>query len=327
MIETHKEQRRLLARAIERGRISHAYLFAGPEGAGKRTLALEFAASLLCENRAFPPCRTCHACPRVLAEKHPDVVRAQIDGRNIKIQEIRDLNSRLHLHSYEGGYKLGLVFQAELMNEASQNAFLKFLEEPTPETVLIMTTANLNRLLPTIISRCLVLRIPPLPDSVIVELLKKERGLDRDQAGLVAALAQGNARRALDFDLELVLDFRKDILKKLLGLGMNDRIAIMEFAESLVKSSYVDEAIFDLLAGFYSDVLHKKLGVERIRNRDLMEEVEIQAEAMHTKEIIQKMEMIHNAQVRASGNANQKLNWEILTMSIAGVEAAGVSAL
>lgn len=327
MIETHPAQRRLLDRALKSGRLAHAWLFAGPEGSGKRTLAREFATALMCQAGSFPPCRDCGPCRRALNGTHPDVIVVEPEGKSIKIDGIRGLTSRLNLHSFEGGRKVGLVLEAELMNESSQNAFLKTLEEPPSDTVLIMTAANLNRLLPTIISRCQVMRIPPLPDSVIVELLKQERGLDNEQALLVAALSGGNARKSLDMDLEFVVEFRKELVRRILSLDPADRVAMLNFAENMEKASRdrAGDAVFDLLSAFYRDVLHLRLGKDRIRNQDLRGEAEQLAAALGPAEILDKMETIARARLRAAGNANVKLNWEILTMTLAGVEGAEIS--
>jgi DNA polymerase-3 subunit delta' len=327
MIETHPAIRRLLARVLERGRLAQAYLFAGPEGAGKRTLAREFAAALVCERGAFPPCRQCGPCKRALAGNPPDVMAVEPEGKNIKIDSIRGLASRLNLHAYEGGRKVALVVSAELMNDHSQNAFLKTLEEPPADTVLIMTAANLNRILPTILSRCQVTRVPPLPESVIIEMLGHERGITGPDAVLIAALSEGNARKALDMDLEFVVEFRKQMVRRIVSLTPADRVAILEFAETMEKASRGQPVndIFDLLIAFYRDALHLRLGRGRIANQDLRAEAEQQAMARPPGAALSKMETITRARARADGNANLKLNWEILTMALAGVEGAEIT--
>lgn len=320
MITTHPKERQLLARSLSRDKVSHAYLFSGPEGAGKRTLALEFAASLVCETRSFPPCAECSACRRVSSKTHPDVSMVEAATRNILISQILELRSGLHYMSFEGGYKVGIVPEAERMNSHAQNAFLKTLEEPPSETVLILTTTNLSRLLPTIISRCQLLRLGPLPETVIEDLLTNVAGLDQEQARLMATLAQGNATRALDMDMEFVLGFRKDMISRLLELDCEDRISMLDFAEDLSRVSHPIETVLDLLSSFYRDVLHLKLGRNRIMNTDLIKDVTRQAKRTSTKRILGQLEIIHMARGRAAGNANPRINWEILTMALKGVQ-------
>jgi DNA polymerase-3 subunit delta' len=323
--EIHSPWRRLLSLALARGRVAHAYLLAGPEGAGKRTLAREFARGLLCERRTFPACRECRACRRVSSDTHPDLHWVTPEGRSVKIDSVRELCAQLTLHSFEAGYKVGIVAEAERMTVEAQNAFLKTLEEPTPDTVLILTASNLNKLLPTIISRCQVLRLGPLPETVIALLVAAQRGLDPATSRLVAALAQGNAHKALEMDLDLVVEFRRRMIQKLLALKSSDATAILEWAEDLGNSGYAPEDILDLLLSFYRDALLLKLGLKTIANPDLGPELTQEATNKDSLTLLQYMETIHQARSRATANANPRLNMEILAMSLKGIPGAEIS--
>lgn len=324
MLTAHPLARKLLSRALERSRLSHAYLLSGPPGAGKRTLAREFAASLFCETGNFPPCNQCDSCRRVTAGVHPDLSLIEADGKNIKIEAIRELSSRLHLHSYEGGMKAAIIPEAERMTESAQNAFLKTLEEPPPDTVLIMTSTNLSRLLTTISSRCQIIRLGKLPERIIARLVTEQRDLDQEKAKLIASLSQGDARRALDMDLEFVVGFRKEMIEGLLALESEDVIAILDYAEDMARSGQPAEAMLDLFSGFYRDVMHIKLGMEDIWNSDLETQAKAEARSSSLSMIIEKMAMVHTARTRGQGNANPRLNWEILTMALKGVQGAEI---
>ncbi|MFO8056452.1 MAG: DNA polymerase III subunit delta' [bacterium] len=327
-VQTHNTIRKLLARALREEKICHAYLVAGPEGCGKRTMARELATALVCERRTFPPCGRCGPCRRVSAGNHPDVTQVEPETRNILIRQIRELAGRLHYHSFEGGYKAGIIPDCEMMTEKAQNAFLKTLEEPPADTVLILTTTNLSKVVPTIQSRCQIVRLGPLPTSLIKELVEKQRGLSPEDAELVACLAQGNARRALDMDLSLVVDSRKELLKKLISIEPDDRVGMLNFAESLAKDDLPQDFLLDLLAGFYLDVLYVKLGKTNIRNRDLLEEAGRQARKTPLQTIISRVEYAQRARDRIYlYNSNPRLTWEVLTMSLLGLEGAKVNAL
>jgi len=323
MKETHPEARRLLKRAREKDRLAHSYLLAGPEGAGKRTLAIEFAASLVCEKKSFPPCGLCSSCRRAPEGTHPDVHIVRAEGRNIRIDEVRALSSALHYHSYEGGFRAGVVIEVQRMTEEAQNAFLKTLEEPPDDTLLVLTATNLSRLLPTIISRCQVMRLGPLPTSLIAQMVEEKLGLSREEASLVSALSQGNARRALEADPSFVIEFRKKMIQKLLKLDPRDQVAILDFAEDMSKADRPVEELMDLLAGFYRDVLHQKLGTGQMWNTDIAELVSVEAKNSALRDIMEQNRMIHAARTRAvEYNANVRLNWEILAMGLRGVEGA-----
>ncbi len=324
-ITTHKTVRRLLTRAVRADKICHAYLIAGPEGCGKRTLAREMACALVCETRAFPSCGECGPCRRMAAGNHPDVTEIEAEGKYIKIDQLREYAKALHYHSFEGGYKVGIIPECEMMREEAQNAFLKTLEEPPPDTVLILTTTNLSKIVPTIQSRCQLIRLGPLPLSVIKELVAKERDLDPEKAELVASLAQGNAVRALDMDLGMVVDKRKEIILKLLEIGPDDRTAILDFAEKLSKDESSQAFLLDLLTGFYLDVLYMKLGKTDIRNKDLFEQAGREARKTPLKTIISRVESARRARdMIYLSNANARLTWEVLTMSLKGVPGAEV---
>ena len=326
LIETHPAARRLLARAFAHGKLAHAYLFAGPEGAGKRTLARQLAAALVCAERTFPACGRCEACRRVEAGKHPDVIELMPENiRTYAIVQVRDLIARLQIHSYEDGYKVVIIANADrLLREDAQNAFLKTLEEPPSNTALILTAANLPRLLPTIISRCQLLRLGPLPTAVVKQLMQAERNLPEEEAALVAEFASGNAVKALDLELDFVIKFRRELLRRVVELDGEDRIALLDLAEQVAQADYPTEAVLDLVGGFYHDVLYLKLGRDDIRNRDLLEAAAREARRLSLGRIVARIEMALEARRRALGNANPRINWEIMLMSLKGIEGAGL---
>jgi len=324
MIEVHAQKRRLLKRALSADKLPHAYLFAGPEGSGKRTMARELAMALLCEKGAFPPCLACGPCRRVEGGSHPDFHLVEADGKTITIKSIRELSARLNYHGFEGGARVGVVPEAERMKVETQNAFLKTLEEPPAGATLILTTNNPGRILPTIISRCQTLRFGPMPKPALVELVIEERGLDSGRAGLVAAIAHGNARKALAMDLDFVIDFRKQTLERLYELGAEDLAGLLDFADQLAKAPYPVEDTLDLIAGYYLDALHQKLGIGEINNQDLDRMIDGEARAGSVEKLLNRLESVHGARLRAAGNANQRLNWEILAMALKDVKGAEI---
>jgi DNA polymerase-3 subunit delta' len=237
---------------------------------------------------------------------HPDVTEIEAEGKYIKIDQLRDYSKQLHYHSFEGGYKVGIIPECEMMRVEAQNT-------------------NLSKIVPTIQSRCQLIRLGPLPLSVIKELVAQERDLEPEKAELVASLAQGNAVRALDMDLGMVVDTRKEIILKLLEIGPDDRTAILDFAEKLSKNESSQAFLLDLLTGFYLDVLYLKLGKTDIRNKDLIEQAGREARKTPLKTIISRVESARRARdMIYLSNANARLTWEVLTMSLKGVPGAEV---
>ena len=180
------------------GRVYHAYVFTGPEGVGKRTAARLCAQALFC--RAEPgarPCGVCAGC-RQFAEGHPDVYRLEVpEGKTqIPVTSVRDLTAALSDRPFSGGWRAVLIEDAERMNASAQNALLKTLEEPPEGTVFLLTVRALGALLPTVVSRCQVVRFAPLPEETIrAELVR--RGAQENDARWIAEISEGSLGKAL----------------------------------------------------------------------------------------------------------------------------------
>ena len=168
-----------LAAAHAAGRLPHALLIHEAPGAGGQWLA-EWAAQLaLCSNAEEQgPCGSCASCARVNTRQHPDVVYVHPidDSRQIRIEQVRELSEELTLTSHQGGFKVGILSPADLLNRYAANALLKTLEEPPPRTLLVLVATQPSRLPATIISRCQRIRIRPPGRDEAVEWLQAVRG-------------------------------------------------------------------------------------------------------------------------------------------------------
>jgi len=183
----------LLSAALSGERLGHAYLFHGPAGVGKTTLARDFARALACENGSG--CGSCGACKRFEHGNYADLVSLPVDGASLKIEETRRLNSTLAHSPREGRRKIALIPRAERMTTEAQNALLKTLEAPPAASIMLLTTEALDSLLPTIISRCQLLRCNGLSQRLLCELLIAE-GTVEELARSAAARAEGSLSRA-----------------------------------------------------------------------------------------------------------------------------------
>src|SRR5262245_24027462 len=171
----------MIRRAIAEDRLHHALLLQGPEGIGKRTLAVLLAQALLCKEGTGDPCGVCPACARVGAGTHPDasfvgLMVSESTGRprqEIVIEQIRELSRFLQYRPVEGRWRIAVVDPAERINAAAANAFLKTLEEPPGASVLMLVTANAAALLPTIRSRCLPIPMARMPRAALLEALHR----------------------------------------------------------------------------------------------------------------------------------------------------------
>lgn len=146
-----------LQRSLERGRLAHAYLFSGVRGSGKEATARTLAQILNCEAKKPAACGHCASCRRIEAGNHPDIywVRPELKSRRIAVDQIREFERAINLKASEARIKVGIVVDADCMSEEASNAFLKTLEEPPAQTIIILLTTQPQRLLATILSRCL----------------------------------------------------------------------------------------------------------------------------------------------------------------------------
>ncbi|HED18802.1 MAG TPA: DNA polymerase III subunit delta' [Gammaproteobacteria bacterium] len=183
-----------LGQARVQGRLPHALLIKGQDGVGKRVLAEQLAAALICEkpDSGGYPCGHCQSCGWLQAGTHPDLLRVTPEeaGKAIKIDQIRALNAALVMTSHAGRYKVAIIQPADAMNRNAANALLKTLEEPAANTLLLLLTAAAGRLPATIRSRCQQLAVE-LPDTDSAQRWLVSEGVDADNSVLYLKMAHG----------------------------------------------------------------------------------------------------------------------------------------
>ncbi|MGB4593759.1 MAG: DNA polymerase III subunit delta' [Coriobacteriia bacterium] len=193
-IPAQKRVAAFLKRVVNDGTVSHAYLFVGPVGAGKKTAAKALACALYCEDDG---CGACSVCYRVMNGFHPDVHIISPEGAaSYVIDQVRDLIHDVHLKPVQSDRKVYIIDEADRFNHESANALLKTLEEPPDNVVMVLLARSYDGVLPTIASRCQVVRFRPVPPSVAEALLVQRSGADRTQARLALTAAGGVVPRA-----------------------------------------------------------------------------------------------------------------------------------
>jgi DNA polymerase-3 subunit delta' len=258
----------LLSAQIRNDRVSHAYLFSGPAGVGRRTLALRFAQALNCTQPPQPgePCLRCRTCTHIEAMQHPDlfVVRKPEDRTRILIDQIRELQRSLILSPYESNHRIALCLNFEEATEDAQNSFLKTLEEAPGKSILLVTAESPESLLPTIVSRCEVLRLHPLAIPVLEESLHAQRGIPPGEAKILAHAAQGCPGRALAWHQDPdAFDQYQESVRTALHLLESMLVERFQFAEQATKKGAGDlPALFRTWTSLWSDLLTLRTGAE-----------------------------------------------------------------
>ena len=178
------------AKLVAKNQLVHAYLFSGPDGVGKKQLALYVAQAVFCpQKKAGKPCQTCPTCRRIVEGNHPDVVQIIPEGLSIKVEQIRYLKTEFAKSGVEGKQKIFIIEAAEKMTVGAANSLLKFLEEPSGQVTAFLLTSHLNQILPTIVSRCQLVELASLTVKELTERLVAKK-IPSDKARLLAHLTE-----------------------------------------------------------------------------------------------------------------------------------------
>ena len=205
------------ASARRKGRLGHAYLFVGPRGVGKHTVARELAKAVLCERSGdgMDACDRCGSCALIAAGTHPDLIVAARpeELQELSIDTIRELIEHLSLKPARGGRKVAILDDADDFNETSANAFLKTLEEPPPHSLLLLIGgANTDQQIATILSRCQVVRFAPLPHAEVATYLQEHGVAESDRIDRLVRVSGGSIGQAVELNDPDLWEFRKSLL-------------------------------------------------------------------------------------------------------------------
>ena len=323
-IHGHNWAVNLLSIHAQGEKLRHAYLFTGPSGIGRRTLALRFAEALNCTNPPAPGtfCHKCRSCRQIQSQTHPDlsILQPEEGHRDLLIDQVRSLQHSLALAPYMGKYRIALLPDFQRATTSAANAMLKTLEEPPEKVILILTANALEDLLPTIVSRCEVLRLHPESIKTTQNILKTEKGLAAVDAQLLAHLSGGRIGYALKLaDSPDALSQRQDGIEKLLNLLPAPRYERFQLAEKLSKPyDQARQRLADILPiwlSFWRDVFIECTGSESpLINIDYHHQIqEISAEL--TLERVRSLMIAHEKATRQlEQNANVRLLTETLLL-------------
>ena len=313
----------LLKQHLVRDSVRHAYLFCGPPGLGRRTLALRFAQALNCPNPVAPgePCGKCKTCQQIERMQYADlaIIQAEKEGGTLRVEQIRSIRQSLSLKPYQGKYRVALFLRFQEANANASNALLKTLEEAPAYVVLVLTADTPEQLLPTIVSRCEVLRLRPLPVE-IVESYLKESGADETASHLLAHVSGGRPGYALRLMQDKdELDFRATRLADLQKLLKSTRRERFSYAEKLTDRKYEARERFRdtllLWLAFWRDVLLRAAKSDApLANVDYITEVESLAARLSLPQARQLVTAAEGAVDRLERNVNARLLAEVLLL-------------
>jgi DNA polymerase-3 subunit delta' len=332
----------VLKRMLEAGRVPGALLFAGEEGVGKKLFALELAKALNCRSpKGVEVCDRCPSCIRISQSKfidhsdekdrreklvwsdHPDVALARPYNRILRIGPMREIEREANFRPFEGRARVFLIEEADKLNPQSSNALLKTLEEPPVTSHLILITSRPASLLPTIRSRCQMLRFAPLPPAEIEEYLSSSKQFSKADAHLLSRIARGSIGRALATDLEAFRQQREAVLSILDALAPpNDRARLLRASEEMNDAKHKEEyePRLDLLATLIHDAWALALGGkdQEVINEDLRPQLSKIVSRIEGSRAARWLSQIENHRRGLDVNINRKVATDALFLSMAG---------
>jgi len=317
----HEQMISHLEHAIQSGKVSHAYLFQGEAGSGKRMMADAFAMALQCEAGGVEGCGTCHSCHQAISRNHPDIIYVTHEKPNsIGVDEIRDqLVNDIQIKPYNGKYKIYIVAEAEKMTIQAQNALLKTLEEPPAYGVILLLTRNASVLLDTIRSRCVLLNVKPVPDEKVKRYLMENLEIPDYQADICVAFAQGNigkaAMLAVSENFNAIKAAALHLAAHVKDMDLNEVIAAVK---GVVPYKIEVQDYLDILAVWYRDVLYFKAtrDIEGLVFKDQLKNIRQNASTSSYEGLELIQQALETAKTRLNANVNFELTIELLFLTM-----------
>ena len=294
--------KKYLSNSIKSNMISHAYVFEGPSGVGKNTMARELAATLLEMENLF---------------NSPDYIEITPDGNSIKIAQIRKLQSDILVKPYKS-YKIYVIDEAQKMTVEAQNALLKTLEEPPKYAIIILITNNKESLLDTIKSRCEIIKFTPIPLVEVADYLT-QTGVDKNRASLLANFSRGSMQKAIELseseDFHIMRDEVQKYVETFLTGSMLD---IMDIQSSIEKYKDNITNVLDLLVNYFRDIMMVKENVDSsmIINLDRLVFIKNMSRKITYSQLSKIIDIIEETKTKLRSNCNFNISIQVMTLNI-----------
>lgn len=310
-----------LQNAIATKKVSHAYIINGERSSGKEFIARVFAMALQCEKGEVEPCGECHSCKQALGNNQPDIVYVSHEKPNtIGVEDIRtQINGDIMIKPYSSPRKIYIMNEGEKMTVQAQNALLKTLEEPPEYAVILILTTHVEALLPTILSRCVVLNMKPVSDALVKKYLMEELEVPDYKANICVAFARGNIGKAKllasSEEFEKVKDEAITLVKYINDMEINE---IVKAIKKITEYKFDVNDYLDILSAWYRDVLLFK-ATKDVNSLIFKEEIQ-QIMKVSDRSTYEGIETIVNAlqqaKRRLEANVNFDLTMELLLLTI-----------
>lgn len=311
-----------LENAIKMNKVSHAYIINGERSAGKEFIAKTFAMALQCENKeGIEPCQECHSCKQALSGNHPDIIFVTHEKPGtIGVDDIRSqINGDVAIKPYSSPKKIYIMNEGEKMTVQAQNALLKTLEEPPEYAVILILTTNVDSLLPTILSRCVVLNMKPVKDAQVKKFLMENMEIPDYKADICVAFARGNVGKARLLAKSEEFDkVKEEAITLLKYIGEMELNEVVTAIKKISEYKFGVNDYLDILSIWYRDVLLFK-ATHDVNNLIFKEEIQYirkVADKSTYEGIEQIIDALEKSKQRLNANVNFDLTMELLLLTI-----------
>ena len=308
---------------IKADAVSHAYILNGERGSGKKLLANLFAMSLQCENRDEDgdACGKCRSCRQAVSGNQPDIIRVTHEKPNtISVDDIRvQVNNDIVIRPYSSKYKIYIIADADLMSTEAQNALLKTIEEPPAYAVIMLLTENAEVLLPTIRSRCVMMKLRNIKDQLVRKYLMEQMEIPDYKADVCVAFAQGNMGKAIMLaNSEYFNEIKEEAVHLLRNIDDMTVPELMDAVKRCMAYKLEINDYLDIIAVWYRDVLIYKAtkNVDRVVFSDQMKYIKERARKSSYEGIENILDALEKAKARMKANVSFELSMELLLLTI-----------
>lgn len=317
----HRDIIQYIQDAVKQNKVSHAYILNGQRGSGKKMLAKLFAMALQCESGSAEPCGKCRSCIQANNGNQPDIITVRHEKpASISVDDVRQqINGDIMIKPYSSPYKIYIVPEADLMTVQAQNAILKTIEEPPEYAIIFLLTENADSLLPTIRSRCVMLKLRNIKDKLVKKYLMEQMQIPDYQADLCAAFAQGNIGRALMLaKSEYFNEIKEEAIQLLKYIDEMELYEVISAVKAVNKYKLEITDYLDIILIWYRDVLLFKAtkDVEGLVFSDQLKYIKEKASKSSYEGLEKILESIEKAKSRLKANVNFDLAMELLFLTI-----------
>ena len=310
-----------LQNAIATNKVSHAYIINGERNAGKEFIARVFAMTLHCEKGETEPCGECHSCKQALGNNQPDIIYISHEKPNtIGVEDIRvQINGDIAIKPYSSPRKIYIINEGEKMTPQAQNALLKTLEEPPEYAVILILTTNVEAMLPTVLSRCVVLNMKPVSDRLVKKYLMEQLAVPDYKANISVAFARGNIGKAKMLasseEFEKVKDEAITLVKNINDMEISE---IVKAIKKISEYKFDVNDYLDILMAWYRDVLLFKAtkDVNSLVFKEDIQQIMRMSDRSTYEGIEQIVNALQSAKKRLEANVNFDLTMELLFLAI-----------